>query len=145
MVLLRFLNFLCLCSGMSLRILCHVLFISWMVQCFLGLPTRLLRAMFGLAVSPVNVAFLVGVPVGSLSVCRKRVCCALLICVDTFSIRLRGWCLPIALAARFRTRLLVFLRSMKVVCILRIFLRPLSWKVSSLCSCFLVRYMVSKA
>ena len=127
---------------MSLRSVCHALFIVCIVQCFLGLPTRFLVAMFGRAL-PLNVAFLVGEDSGSLKVCISSLCCDALIWVDICSIRLR--LLPSASAACVLTSLLVLFLSTKVVWMFSIFRSPLSWNVSSFRSCALVRYIVSSA
>ena len=114
---------------------------SFMVQFCLGLPTLFLCPMLGLASVFWNVACLVGSSAGSRSRCVKSFICALFTSLEILVIFLGGLRLPFPLpvpfpvplpfslgyrkkAARFRTRLLVFSLSMKVVCILRIFAEP---------------------
>ena len=143
MVLLRFRKDLRRQSGIPLRSCRHARFMVCIVQCFRGRPTLLVEEMFGRAPSPLKVAFLVGAVTGSRSVCTSSLCCAAFTWVDTLSMRFL-FC-PKARAAFSLTCLLVLALSMYVVCILRIFRSPFSWKVSSLRSCALVRYMVSSA
>ena len=108
MVLLLFLNFVRLCPGMSWRSVRQAFFIICTVQCFLGLPTRLVRESRGFALGPLNVAFLVGAVVGSLSMCMSSLCCASLICCDMLGIMVWPFLASSFMAASSLTLLLVF-------------------------------------
>ena len=135
----RFLNLVRRCvppSGVGTlsRICFHARFMVWTVQCLRGRPTRFLRDRFGMPLGPMKVACLVGASGGSLRMCISSFCCDRLISAKILGM-LVGGPLPLPrplpfplalggqriLAARSRTRLLVLLRSMKVVCILNIF------------------------
>ena len=95
MVLLRVLNLLwCSCgsSRLDFLILRHACFISWMVQCCLGLPTRLRVPMFGRARVFWNVAILVGASSGSRRMWVNSFICACFICFEMRSSLFGGLC-----------------------------------------------------
>ena len=148
-VLLLFRKDLWCSSGMLSLIVCQVLFMSCTVQFFLGRPTLLVLDMFGLALLPLNVAFLVGAVGSSRRVWANSVVCACFTCLEMFCV------LSLALAfslfghrksaALCLTSLFVFALSMYVVCMFSICLSPFSWNVSSFLSCVLVRNIVSSA